>query len=229
MAIILIGVIASGLLTSKLLHELGVDSMAVRYGLAAVVGYGLFFAGVRLWLWYAVRLSPLPPHADIEGFHEVAKEVVDVAGDIAKECAARDPRPAVGEALPISLPAEAPDPDGAGVDGGALDLLPDLDDSAGIVLAVGVAIAIVTALAGASVYLIVEAPAILGEAAFQAVLVVALERRARKAGAAGWTLGVFKSTWVAALVILAIVVVVGFVLDMVFPRTSTLFEILRSV
>jgi hypothetical protein len=109
-----------------------------------------------------------------------------------------------------------------------LDLVPDLDDGVGIVVAVVVLIAIVAVQAGASVFLIWEAPAILGEAAFQAVLVLALERRARAVDAAGWTLGVFKSTWIAALVMLIVVVISGFVLDRVFPHASTLFEILRS-
>jgi len=52
MALMLAGVILAGVGFSKLLLELGVKMMAVRYPAAIIVSYGVFFLLLTPWLWY---------------------------------------------------------------------------------------------------------------------------------------------------------------------------------
>src|SRR5215813_10453339 len=55
MSLILTGVFLSGIFTSKVLLELGLRSMLVRYPIAVVCSYLLFFGFVRLWLFFVCR------------------------------------------------------------------------------------------------------------------------------------------------------------------------------
>ena len=56
-AVLALGGLA-GFLTSAGLLEAGLRSMAWRYGLAALVGYGFFLLGLRLWLTLHGRGRP---------------------------------------------------------------------------------------------------------------------------------------------------------------------------
>jgi hypothetical protein len=49
-----------GFFTSFALLELGLRTMAWRYGVAAIVGYAAFLAGLRLWLSRQGRQGPEP-------------------------------------------------------------------------------------------------------------------------------------------------------------------------
>jgi hypothetical protein len=55
MLLILTGTGLSGVSVSKLLLEFGVNSMAVRYPIAVVCSYFVFFCLIRLWLWYIAK------------------------------------------------------------------------------------------------------------------------------------------------------------------------------
>ncbi|HEV2687300.1 MAG TPA: hypothetical protein VGV35_02065 [Bryobacteraceae bacterium] len=56
MSLILAAVVASGVLGSKLLLKLGVHSMRLRYPLAILGSYVVFFLLVRVWIWYVSRV-----------------------------------------------------------------------------------------------------------------------------------------------------------------------------
>ena len=51
MGVILAAVIASGVLASKGLLELGV-SLRFRYPIAVLASYGVFLLLIRIWIWY---------------------------------------------------------------------------------------------------------------------------------------------------------------------------------
>jgi multisubunit Na+/H+ antiporter MnhC subunit len=51
-SILLLWTFSAGLLTTKAMYALGVQSMGWRYTVAILVGYGAFLLGVRLWLAY---------------------------------------------------------------------------------------------------------------------------------------------------------------------------------
>ena len=50
--VLLLWTFCAGLLTTKALYALGVQTMWLRYLLAILVGYGAFILGVRIWLAY---------------------------------------------------------------------------------------------------------------------------------------------------------------------------------
>jgi hypothetical protein len=52
MSLILVAVTFSGVLTSKVLLELGVRSLRLRFPLAVLASYGVFLLLVRIWIWY---------------------------------------------------------------------------------------------------------------------------------------------------------------------------------
>ncbi len=52
MMLILTGIGLSGVGINKLLLELGVNSIPVRYPIAICVSYLIFFLLIRLWIWY---------------------------------------------------------------------------------------------------------------------------------------------------------------------------------
>jgi hypothetical protein len=56
MTLILTAVVASGVLGSKLLLMLHVHSMRLRYPLAILSSYLVFFLLVRIWIWYVCRV-----------------------------------------------------------------------------------------------------------------------------------------------------------------------------
>jgi hypothetical protein len=57
MTLILCAVCVSGIITSKTLLMFGVSWMPVRYPIAVVCAYAIFFLLMRLWLWY-IGISP---------------------------------------------------------------------------------------------------------------------------------------------------------------------------
>ena len=60
MTMLLTGVCAAGLIASKLLLELGLRSMLVRYLIAVCVSYAIFFLLMRIWLGYVSGSSNDP-------------------------------------------------------------------------------------------------------------------------------------------------------------------------
>jgi hypothetical protein len=52
MTLMLGAVAISGVGASKLLLELDVNRMLIRYPIAVCVAYGIFFLSVKAWLWY---------------------------------------------------------------------------------------------------------------------------------------------------------------------------------
>jgi hypothetical protein len=63
MLLILTGTGLSGVGVSKLLLEFGFNSMAIRYPIAVVCSYAVFFCMIRLWLWYIAKAPAGDSHA----------------------------------------------------------------------------------------------------------------------------------------------------------------------
>ena len=68
MSLILTVVVAAGLLSSKLMLELGIHSLQLRYPIALLISFGAFLLLIRIWIWHvclrptaAVDLSGLDP------------------------------------------------------------------------------------------------------------------------------------------------------------------------
>jgi hypothetical protein len=190
------------LVTSWSLLRLGVASMPLRWGLSVITGYLGFFLGTRMWLGYAL--------ADTPSQRAPALHWVDGLPD------------SVNLAF---LMAPLADPGQRQRRGSSINLDLDLpaDDEGAILLLV---LLLLLAVVGSGIYVIVQAPAILSEAALQVALAEMLRRRARAIDTPGWTGSVFRATWKPALLLVIAVVLVGLGLQALCPGAVKLSDIL---
>lgn len=81
MALMLLAVIASGVLASRLLLGTGLNQPILRYPLSVLMSYCVFLGLVRIWIWFVItnRSAGVP---DIAG-----DGAADFAGDVAVESA----------------------------------------------------------------------------------------------------------------------------------------------
>ena len=256
MTILLLGVGLAGLIASKVLFELGIRSMLVRYLIAVSASYAFFFVLMRIWLSYvgAVPKDDSPNKRDV--------------GDAIDIC---DVGVGVGDAIDIhQVPLDVVS-DGAGSElsgapfgggggdfggGGASDMwgdstaAPESIKSAmgttgresssasksggwdfdlgdeGIVLLVLGLLLLV--IFGAGGYLIYAAPEILAEAAFEALLAAGLIKASRKITRRGWMGSVLRATWIPFIVVLLMTGAFGWVAEKYYPEAGRLSDIFNS-
>jgi hypothetical protein len=254
MSLILAAVSASGVITSKLLLTFGLTSLRTRYLAAVLFSYVVFFLLVRLWLWYVS--ASIPGQRSQESSSDALDlnpfDAIDVAIDAATDggCVPPSPGPEFGgggdfggggatdhwgDAAPENFrslnvatrPGSSPSTPVSGSKvaskGGGLGL--DLDD-AGIVLVVfGLLVLVIF---GAGVYLVWEAPVILSEAAFQALLATSLAGTSKRITQPGWVGSVFKATWLPLVIVVAMTVVFGWVAHHYCPEAMKIADVIRG-
>jgi hypothetical protein len=105
------------------------------------------------------------------------------------------------------------------------------DDEGGLVLIIvlGILAALLFSVLGAGVFLIWEAPAILAEAAFNAVLAASLVRSTKRMNEPDWLGSVFKATWKPFAVVLALAVVSGWAMHHYLPKASRMMDVIHLV
>ena len=221
---ILSGTFLSGLLTTRILFELDVRTLWLRYSLSVLIAYLAFLVLIRLWLWYISR--SIEPQVDIGG------DGLDVAAELLSNLRV-DPLPLGGGGqfggggatgswgdaviMPDSAAASsAPGSNapGCGIDGG--------DEGCLIV----VLIAVVLALVVASAYVIWAAPAILAEVAFEAALAAALARSAKRIDRPGWVGAVSRATMWPFIAVLFFAIAFGAYAQHHCPEANRLADVL---
>jgi len=75
MSLILIATALSGLLATKVLLLLNVKEMLVRYPLAVIFSYLVFFVLIKIWLWYVSFSASGRENSTVEN-------VLDAIGDV---------------------------------------------------------------------------------------------------------------------------------------------------
>ena len=121
------------------------------------------------------------------------------------------------DAIDLSLDVAASGSWETGSGGGSsFDPASDADELVVVILF----LALVAALLFAGIYLIWSAPAILTEAAFEAALVGALARRAKKIDSPGWVGAVSKATALPFLGILVLAMTLGWVVQKACPEAT---------
>jgi hypothetical protein len=251
MSLILSGIFASGIVTSKLLLELGVRSMLSRYLIAVVVSYALFFVFVRIWLWYVTEIpardplqsSVAPNSGDLLDCGDLP---IDLIGGQGSASAASGPPLGGGgdfggggatdlwgssDAAVPSAPTVSSGSgfrllsstsNSGGARGGSSGWDIDLGDEGVVLIAIGL---LLLAILGGGVYLIYMAPEILAEAAFQAVLAAGLVKASRRMDEPGWMGSVFKSTWIPFVIVLTMTVAFGWAAHHYCPAATKLADI----
>jgi len=229
MMLILTGIGLSGVGINKLLLELGVNSMPVRYPIAICISYLIFFLLIRLWIWYISiaqnRISSKQSHdSDFEKL-DLATEPIEGAFGHAEgqdwgygESGASDRLADATTTMStsqgggeFSIAHSPPSPGGSS--SSILDGLSGIDggDEGGFLLVILLVILglLLFAIFGAGIYVIYQAPAILSEAALHAILASSLLGATKHFERRHWAGSVFKATWIPFVTILLLAISFG--------------------
>jgi hypothetical protein len=176
----------AGLGVTKLFLDAGNTNLAARYGTAVAVSYLVFLLLLKAWLWYIDDRASEVDAGDVA-------DAVDIGTDIASEFLQSAGRDGAVQFQGGSFGGGGSS--GTFGEGGASALADIGGDEDGCALAVVVVIVVaVIGITLSALYLIYAAPAILAEAAFEALLASSLLRGARKAESPGWVGGAVSAT-----------------------------------
>jgi hypothetical protein len=230
MSVIFAGTAGAGIVASRLLLAVGVDSLMARYALTVVASYAVFFVLVRVWIAYVTRIVPNDPGLDlpdVSGSGGTGGEFEPGGGQFGGGGASGSYDDA-GEVPVFRSVAEAGgrggDSTGSGSGGGSDGLSFDVDD--GIVLVIALLL-LVSLLGGAAVWLVWQAPVILPEAAFEALLASGLIKAARRGDTRGWARGVLKSTLIPFMLVLAAASFAGWAAQRACPEATRLTDVVH--
>lgn len=217
MTLILGGTFAAGLVTTYLLLLAGVASLPLRYGLAVCAAYVGFLVVIRLWLIY-IGIREEPVELDADGTEILGDTGSDVASAFAEGGGSFGGAGASGS---WGSPTKVSSSGGGKSSGFSFDFGFDADE----LIVVVVFVALVAGLLFAGVWLIYSAPAILTEAAFEAILTAALVRRAKKIDSVGWVGAVTRSTALPFIAILILALGLGFAVQNACPSATRLRDV----
>jgi len=238
MSLILAAVIASGVLASKGLLDLGVHSLRLRYPIAVLSSYLVFLLLVRLWIWYVSLRSGAVTRRSSSGSGSW-DEALDFdgggSGGSGGGFRGFGGGSSGGGGATSSWDSEAPatfvsEPAPAPVSSGSSSWFPKLDfdfDGDGWVVLLLLA-ALVLAIVGAGGYLVYAAPQILPEAAGQALLAGVLTRVSKQEHH-DWMSGVLRSTWIPFSIVLILAAALGWEAHHVCPAAPRLMDVIRCV
>jgi hypothetical protein len=241
---ILTATACSGVLASKVLLELGVSSLPIRYPLAVLLAYLVFFLCVRLWLIYVTPPkkgggSHLTDWLDFPDFSAPGSPA-GVRVPILRPGGGQFGGAGASASFDAStaIPSDLHSAVGKAASGAADGLGDAVGEAAGalgeeggfiIVVVVAVLLVLLATILGATVYVVYEAPVILSEAAFETLLAASLIRKAKKMGNGDWVGSIFSTTWKPFLITLVMALVAGGILKYYFPGAIRVAEILSEV
>jgi hypothetical protein len=252
MTLILVATVCSGFLATRIMLALHLENVLVRYPLAVIFAYLVFFLSMKLWLKY-VAVSPkrhiIPDNA---------ADLIDVLPDVPGAWSGGD-FPGVeamhgggggfsgggasgsfDEAF-TTVADNGTDAVSSGVDTGggigdaiadvAGDALSGLGDEGGVaaVFVFAVLAAIGAVLVGAGLYLVYEAPFILSEAVFEFVLAASLVRGSRRIDSGDWVGSVFRTTVIPFTVTLVLALLAGYLMHHYFPGVTRISELFSRI
>jgi hypothetical protein len=217
MSLIFVGTLAAAMLVSRLLLMSGVHGLMLRYALAVVGGYLVFFVLVRGWIFYVTRLGPRDPGLDLPDVSGAFGG--GGGGDVPAFHAGGGHFGGGGASGSFD---EAPVFRGGGSSWGGFSL--DLDDAIWIVIAL---LLLVAVLAGSAIWLVWQAPVILPEAAFEALLAAGLVKAARTSESRGWMRGVLRSTVIPFALLLGTAIFLGWAVHHACPAAIRLADVLH--
>lgn len=243
MFLILSGVFCAGLVSSRLLLELHVRSMLVRYPLAVLCSYFAFFGLMKLWLVYLSsstgRRNSFLDSGSGGGDGIMPDLSFDLPGggtDGPTFGGGGGSFIGGGSSSSFEMPAQAlaaSTDSGGGLSGGiadgagdAVSGIFDSDDAGWVLIVLGIVVAIVC---GAGIYLIYQAPVILSDAAFQAVLSTSLIRRMKKMSDPDWVGSVFRATAVPFAIVIICTVAAAWAAHHAYPAATKMSDVVRML
>jgi hypothetical protein len=235
---------AGGFVVSFLLLHLGVRLLALRYALAVAAAYGVFLLLVRLWLALQRRrlaFSPAGDSFDVDlggigtgggsggsaptsggfsggggsfGGGGASAAFDGSAGDIAADAPA--------SALSGAASSGSSSSGGSGF---SLDLGLDGDDFVIVV----VALAVLAACIGASVYVVVSAPALFAEVLVDGTLSAGLYRHVKGLDEESWLEAALRRTWIPFAVVALFFIGAGVLLHRLVPEAVSIRDVVHHV
>jgi hypothetical protein len=230
MTLILSAVCLSGVVASKLLLGLGVTQILVRYPLAVLLSYLTFFLLIRLWLLYVSPPRPATAKQkvdrssiDLDLSQVDLIDAISTAADVNAVPAEPVFGPTFGgggdfggagatdywgETTPSVVPRVSSSSistggsGGKSSSGGFFDL--DLGDE-GIVLILFLLLLLI--IFGAGAWLVWQAPVILSEAAFEALLVSGLVKASNRIERGNWIGSIFRATFFPFAIVMAMTLI----------------------
>ncbi|HNW91770.1 MAG TPA: hypothetical protein PKM88_02550 [bacterium] len=206
MALMMAVMISVGILANQLLKQAAVWSLPLRFGLVVTAAYLAFFPVGLVWLAYIRR--------ELSGDSTWPRQVVEEGADPEKPATARTGDADLADGVEVfDVAGDIAHAGSAGECSCALAMLIPL-------------LLIVVACGG---YLIVQAPMILTDAAFETLLALALVRPVRNLERYDRSTGLFGATWHWYGLILVLAVVAGMLLETFAPGAHTLGAALRQL
>lgn len=243
MSVILAAVIASGVLASKCLLELGV-SLRFRYPLAVLLSYVVFLLLIRVWIWYVWlrgggRAKSGNPGFDWGGGSGSSGSSFSFGGSRSGGSGTSGGFSGYGggdsggggatsswegneAAAVVATPSSGSS--GAHWWSGKLGGSGGSGDDNGWLVVLLLA-ALVACILGGGIYLVVAAPHILPEAAAQVLLAGTLTR-VSKEHHHNWMLGVLGSTWIPFVIVLSLAGALGWEAHRYCPSAPRLIDLL---
>jgi hypothetical protein len=223
---------ATAFLTSYVLLTVGVDTMALRYGVAVVGGYAMFLLLIRGWI--RVHQPRFVEDANHDLLYEVVDGVTDVAvrgtshtgGLVRPFAAGRSGGGGGGGSWEAQLqPLRGGSSSGSDPSGWLPDVDVDLDELWWLVLAIVLAFGALIAVG----FVVYSAPVLLAEVALDAAIVAPVYRRLRREDSRHWAGTVLRRTWVPALVVVIFVAGAGYALQQAAPEARSIGGVWRSL
>jgi hypothetical protein len=232
-AVLVLGGLA-GFLTSAGLLEAGLRSMAWRYGLAALAGYGVFLLGLRLWLTLHGRGRPrLEDAVDALDLVQTSRADPGAASGTIPEfqfgggggfsgggAGGSLGTPGISDAASA---AEAVS--GAGT-ADVVDAVSALDEGAAVVIPALIVGFIVVGLVG-MVTVLTGAPGLFAELLLDGVIAGAAYRRLRAVPVRHWLPGAVRRTWKPMLALTLTLVAAGVAAQWLRPTADSIGDLLR--
>jgi hypothetical protein len=195
----------AGMLASAVLHQVGLATLAVRYGLSVVFAYLVFMFIIWMWIVAKRRSRIDDPGHDRGDLPDVADPadgdlVVDEASDWS------DPPRPLRRRYRLDLPDIGVDDEG---------------------FVVFVVVAAIIAAGAASLYTVIIAPQLLSEVLLDGVLATVIYRRLRADDRRHWLDSALARTWVPVMLVGIFFVIAGAVGQWYAPEATTLAEVLR--
>ncbi|MFZ4538277.1 hypothetical protein [Propionivibrio sp.] len=245
-SLILAFAVGVGLLATRGLFSLGLETMHWRWPLAMLAAYAAFLLGVRLWLAY-VGLGRY-----LEREEEPAIDVHDLGFSGSGGDSGGVPCFGDGSRLVLDEVGGGGSFGGGGASGDFSDLagsdlgnlsdsgsgisLPDIDLDVGgadegclpVVILVLV-LALLAVVLGVGFYIVWQAPFMLAEVAFEAAMAAGLIRSARKVDDPGWIGGALSASWKPFLLIFLFSLIVAALAEKFAPQARTLPQIIQQL
>ncbi len=239
MIAILLTTTLSGVVFSKVLLLIHVADFKVRYPLAVLLSYLVFFACIKLWLsWIAsIKASkasasdwfdiPLPSYRG--GVEKVLPPIHGAGGEFSGAGTSDSfdsPDTNLVETAVLSDPSGTPGGGSSEGIGGAVGEAASALGDDNIIVAIIVLAVLVATILVSTILVLYSAPAILAEAAFEGVLAASLIKRTRVISDKAWAGSILKATWKPFAVTLGVAFIGGAVLHSYFPQAVRLADIL---